>query len=656
MNYYKVAPLTHINSSDGLLTYSYEESLQRGELVTIPLRTGAKQAIVTEETNRPSFETKSISEKVATSPVISDERIKVAEFISQEYFCTLGEALSAMLPVTFGKNRRPVAEKPTKQGAIEITPSLTKEQDEVFKGINKQGPQKPHLLFGVTGSGKTEIYLQLIAKVLAEGKGAIVLVPEISLTPQTVSRFRSRFGSTVALLHSNLKETEKFSEWQKIQNGEKKVVIGPRSALFAPVDNLGAIIIDESHESSYKQDSTPRYQAVKVAEKLTKLTGAYLVLGSATPTVEQLYEGDQNNYNLHILNNRIIQTGMPVVEIVDMRNEYHYGNKSIFSEKLQLEIKDALSRKRQILLFLNRRGMSTFVSCRECGHVEKCDNCDIPLTFHYEEMILRCHHCDMKKTAPSVCPKCNSMAIKYFGSGTQRVEQEIAKLFGSSTKTIRMDSDTTKTAGSHEEIFRKIHDGDIDIIIGTQMIAKGWDIGNIDLIGIVSADIMINLPDYAALERAFSLLVQVSGRAGRGHTQGKVVVQTYSPDLDIFHELVNHDFNSFYKKTLENRRELSYPPFAKIVNLLYNSSSDDEAKEESKKTAERVSALLTDSKINFQIVGPSPAFIPKIRNKYRWQITIKLPLWDTANTQLLNNIFTQTLTKGWVVDVDPNGI
>ncbi len=655
MKYYRVAPLTHLANTDGLLTYASSGDLVMGSLVTIPLRNDKKQAVVIEEATKPDFETKEISAVISAEPVIDKVHIQLAEYISKEYFCTLGEALEALLPVTFGKNRRKL-ETLEKTKLRESSLTLSQDQEQILTSILTTSRSKPHLLFGVTGSGKTEIYLQLIDRLLKEGKGSIVLVPEISLTPQTVARFEARFGNQVALLHSNLKETEKFRTWEEIRNGQKTVVIGPRSALFAPVKSLGAIIIDEAHESSYKQDSTPRYQTTKVAAKLAALSGSYLILGTATPTIEQMFHANDGDYILHALNNRIVQTSMPEVEIVDMRNEFHYGNRSILSETLQREIKDAIARKRQVLLFLNRRGMSTFVSCRECGHVEKCPNCDIPLTFHYSDLSMRCHHCEHRGSAPSVCPKCKSLAIKYFGSGTQKVESEIKKLISKNVRITRMDSDTTNTREAHADIFETIKSGQTDIIIGTQMIAKGWDLGNIDLVGIISADALINLPDYGANERAFGLMLQVAGRTGRGSTQGKVVVQTYNPDLQIFRYLAKHDFQGFYDETLKERQSLLYPPFSKLINLLYNDASNEEAKTQAEVLAKSLTKVLQENQINAKVVGPAPAFIPKVRGKYRWQITLKMPYETNGNFEELYKLIIQTITKGWIIDVDPNGI
>ena len=657
MNYYVVAPLTHLANTSGLLTYSHPDKLEVGALVNVPLRNSSKKAIVISETTLPKFRTKPIDRVISSSPVISKIGMDTAQFISDNYFCTFGEAIGSMLPVTFGKKRRLIATKESKNIKLEKRLNLTMEQKKVLDSIKIQGIKNPHLLFGVTGSGKTEIYLQLISEVLKSGKSAIILVPEIALTPQTISRFTKRFGNdSIALLHSGMKETEKFYQWQSINNGNKKIVIGPRSALFAPLNNLGIIIIDEAHETTYKQNNTPRYQAIKVAEFIAQKNNAYLILGTATPTIEQFHSAKINRYNLHILSNRITQNRMPKVDIVDMRNEFRYKNKSIFSERLQQEIKETLKNNKQVLLFLNRRGMSTFVSCRSCGYIEKCPNCDIPLTFHYEDLKLRCHHCDYCKLAPASCPQCQSMAIKYFGTGTEKIEQEIKKIFGNNTTVIRMDSDTTKTRESHNQIFEKIKNNKASIVIGTQMVAKGWDIENIDLIGVISADSLVNLPDYQAEERALSLLLQVAGRAGRGNNRGKVIIQTYNPNLKIFKYLKEYDYQGFYKNEILNREQFNYPPFAKMIDLLYNNTSDIDAKDIATVVYKKLTKSLKENDIKCQIIGPSPSFIHKKRGKYNWQITLKL--LDQSNEMIndLYKIIAQIITKEWTVDVDPNGI
>lgn len=644
MKYYEVAPLIYIGKDTDLLTYSSSEEIACGVLVMIPLRGKEVFGIVLSVVSKPTFKTREIIEIFYEKPVLDEKALSLAHWMSEYYTSSLPSVLSTFLPGGFAKKRRGIASSLAMTGENEKHQNLTSDQSRIFKNIETNLGKKPQLLFGVTGSGKTEIYLQLITKQLKMGKSVIVLVPEVSLTPQAKERYTARFGNRVVVMHSYLKETERFAAWKAVFDGEKDIVIGSRSALFAPVKNLGLIIVDESHDASYKQDQNPRYDANKVAEKLSELTGCGLIFGTATPNVEMFYRAERGELGLQILNKRIVQDEMPEIEIVDMRHEFQYGNKSIFSEKLQAEIKETLAVKGQVLLFINRRGMSTFVSCRDCGYVAKCPNCDIPLTFHYDDMRLTCHHCGHVEQPPVQCPGCSSMAIRYFGSGTEKVEQEITKLFGD-VRTARMDKDTTKTTGSHERLYKSFAQADVDILIGTQMITKGWDLPNVRLVGIVSADAMLNYPDYRTNERAFQLITQIAGRTGRGEHIGKVVLQTYTPDNPIFSAIRTHDYQRFYQNELKAREGLSYPPFAKLVKMLYNNEVLEKAETEAKRVAE----LINDE----QIVGPSPAFIPKLAGKYRFQILVKARAKNEEDFTKLVHKISEITSNNWSIDVDP---
>lgn len=651
MNYYEVAMLDYAGD-EGVFTYSWQGELQTGQLVCVSLKNKTSNGIIIKKISKPEFNTKEISKILTDEPVISTNLLELAFWISEYYASSLSAVLKIIIPAGISKKRRPTNKVEHNFKKSEPL-KLTSEQKQIYKEILKELNTKPHLIFGVTGSGKTEIYLQLIEKMLLDGKDSIVLVPEIALTPQTYERFESRFPGQVALFHSNMKETEKFDNWKKILDGEKRVIIGPRSALFSPFKNLGLIIIDEEHDGSYKQDKTPRYHATAVAKKLAKISNAGLVLGSATPKIETYFEAKNDEIFLHTLSNRIVQTSMPETKIVDMRNEFKLGNYSIFSEKLQREIRTCLDKKKQIILFLNRRGMSTFVSCRDCGYVESCPNCDIPLTFHYNDLSLTCHHCDFKKKPETICPDCKSLAIKFFGSGTQKVELEIAKLFGKDVKVARFDRDTTAKTGATEETFEKFKNGEIDILIGTQMIAKGWDIPDVHLVGVISADTMLNFPDYTSSEKTFDILAQVAGRTGRGDDRGKVIFQTYNPDAVAIRSAAKHDYVEFYENEIKNRKELSYPPFANLIKLLYNNVVQNKAKEE----ADRVYDELTNSISNtVEIIGPSPAFIPKMNNKYYYQIILKIDKNESLNiTKVIETI--KKITKStWTIDIDPENL
>ena len=469
-----------------------------------------------------------------------------------------------------------------------ITPSvpltLTADQKSAFEAI-KSGLQAARagaspevfLLHGVTGSGKTEIYLQSLAEAVRLGRRGIVLVPEIALTPQTIERFASRFPHRVAVLHSQLSLGEQFDEWRRIRNGEFDVVIGPRSAIFAPQPELGLIIIDEEHEWTYKQqDKSPHYHARDVAIKLAELTGAVVVLGSATPDVETFYQAQTGNYHLLQLPERVVPSEgapLPQVEVVDMRDELKAGNRSLFSRSLAQAINEAVANKEQVILFLNRRGGATFIQCRRCGFVLRCRRCDVALTQHIAGDILTCHQCNYKMPVPQVCPNCLSRQIKFLGVGTQKLEQEVGYTFPRARR-LRWDSDVAVSRSSHEDILRKFRSREAEILIGTQMVAKGLDIPSVTLVGVISADTSLNLPDFRAGERTFQLLSQVAGRAGRGTAGGRVIIQTFSPEHYCIKAAAGHDYASFYEQEIAYRRQLHNPPFTRLALLVYSHTND----------------------------------------------------------------------------------
>jgi len=652
MNYYTIAPLAYLGQDLSDLTYSSSETLIPGQAVQVPLRQNTVTGIVLGKTSKPSFKSREIEKVLFDKPVLDKIHLELAQWISKYYATSLVVSLQTMLPNGLAKNRRPL--KPNKSLIEDNSrPTLTKDQELILRSIRTKA-DKPHLIYGVTGSGKTEIYMRLIEETINDDRQAIVLVPEISLTPQMLKIFQNRFGDQVVLFHSYLKETERFKNWQAVFDGKANIVLGSRSALFAPVSNLGLIVIDEEHETSYKQDQAPRYHSVRVGGKLAELSNCTLVLGSATPSINSFYSASTGHYYLDILNKRIVQESLPKVTLVDMRNEYKYGNYSIFSEMLGKKISLYLDKKKQILLFINRRGMSTFVNCRDCGYVARCPNCNLSLTFHYKKMDLVCHHCNYREKIPVSCPVCHSLAIKYFGTGTQKVELELKKIVPKECTIGRMDHDTTQKRGSHEVIFNDFADNKVDVLIGTQMITKGWDLANIGLVGIITADTSLNLPDYNASEQTFSLLTQVAGRTGRGHSPGEVILQTYTPDHPAITFAQNHDYLGFYDNEIQNRKSLGYPPFAQLIKLLYNNVSEEKAKVEAKKTFDKLEKRFTDP--NIEIIGPSPSFLPKVANKYRWQIIIKQnKINDIEKTNLIESIGL-TIDKEWVIDVDPWGI
>jgi len=512
------------------------------------------------------------------------------------------------------------------------------------------------LLFGVTGSGKTEIYLRALARVIAGGKKGICLIPEIALTRQTVERFASRFSGRVAVLHSGLSLGEQFDEWQWIQEGNCDVVIGPRSALFAPLPDLGLIIIDEEHEWTYKQeDKSPRYHARDAAIKLAQLSGAAVILGSATPDVGSFHKARQGEYQLVELKERITPrpstqrsgcSALPEVTVVDLREELKAGNTSLFSRSLLAAMKDALAEGEQIILFLNRRGTATFVRCRSCGFVFRCPRCSVALTYHSVEKKLICHRCRYSIPVPQSCSQCARHNLRFLGIGTQRVEEEV-KHFFPEARLLRWDRDVITRRYGHDELLESFRDHKADVLIGTQMIAKGLDLPRVTLAGVINADTGLNLPDFRSGERTFQLLCQVAGRAGRGVKAGKVIIQTYSPDNYIIEAAAKHDYLRFYHKEIDYRRRYDYPPFSQLVRLVYSHADEESCRRE----AERVYRLIADSRelTADSIIGPVPTFAFRARGRYRWQLFLRGPDSSRILSQLI-------LPRGWTIDVDPVGM
>jgi primosomal protein N' (replication factor Y) (superfamily II helicase) len=526
-------------------------------------------------------------------------------------------------------------------------------QDVIVKEARQPSKPPVFLLFGVTGSGKTEIYLRALAQVIAAGKRGICLIPEIALTQQTVERFANRFPGRVAVLHSGLSPGEQFDEWQWIMEGNCDVVIGPRSALFAPLPNLGLIIIDEEHEWTYKQeDKSPRYHARDVAIKLAQLSDAVVILGSATPDIGSFHKAQQGEYYLIELKERITPRGyspLPEVSIVDLREELKAGNTSLFSRSLLAAMNETLARGEQIILFLNRRGTATFVRCRNCGFVLRCPRCSIALTYHSVEKRLICHRCRYSTPVSPSCPQCFRRHLRFLGIGTQRVEEEIRHFFPEA-RLLRWDRDVITRRYAHEELLKNFRDHKADVLIGTQMIAKGLDLPQVTLAGIISADTGLNFPDFRSSERTFQLLCQVAGRAGRGVKAGKVIIQTYSPDNYIIEAAAKHDYLGFYYKEIDYRRRYNYPPFSQLVRLVYSHTDEELCRRE----VERVHRLILDERarkdmIDFNVIGPVPTFAFRARGRYRWQLFLRGP----DSTRMLSQL---TLPRGWTIDVDPVGI
>ncbi len=497
--------------------------------------------------------------------------------------------------------------------------------------------KKKFLIHGVTGSGKTEIYMKLVSYMLKENKQSIILIPEISLTPQMVERFKGRFGPDIAVFHSRLSDGERFDEWMRVKLGNAKIAIGARSAIFLPFENLGLIVIDEEHEASYKSDSDPKFDAREIAYMKCELENCKLVLGSATPSVESYYKTTIDELSLITINERADGAAMPKVEIVDMREELMNNNRSIFSKSLHEGIALCLSKNEQVILFLNRRGFSTFVSCRKCGYVFKCKKCDISLTYHSAGEYLTCHYCGEKEKISKVCPSCGSSYVKYFGVGTEKIEQEINRIFPSA-RTLRMDFDTTRKKNSYEYIYNTFKSKGADILIGTQMVAKGLDFKDVTLVGVIAADLSLNLPDYRAFERTFQLLTQVSGRAGRGSKEGKVVIQTYSADDLTIKYAANNDYDSFYKNEIMMREAMQYPPFTSILVITMSSENEEMLIKNIQSVGENLKYRIKDNN-KITLLGPCTCGVSKIKNFYRWQIIIKGDIKETIALEIKNSVY-----------------
>jgi primosomal protein N' (replication factor Y) len=554
-------------------------------------------------------------------------------------------------------------------------PVLTGDQlavwEPIHHSIRAKNPEN-FLLHGVTGSGKTEIYLRAVEEALQSDLNAIVLIPEIALTPQTIRRFAARFPGSIGLIHSDLSQGERYDTWRRIRSGELPIVVGPRSALFAPLSKLGLIVVDESHDESYKEtERAPRYHARAAALTYAEMLGAVCILGSATPDVVTYAETKSGKICLLQLPNRILAhrqriaeqsrhwnlvskftpldheaeaAGMPPVKIVDMREELKSGNPSIFSQALQDALQRSLSNRQQGILFLNRRGRSSYVFCRDCGYVLRCVRCDNPLTYHSAKQRLLCHHCNYSRQAVQTCPKCRSSRIKHFGAGTQRVQEEIERLFPSA-RTLRWDRDTTRAKGAHEVILANFASHRADLLIGTQMVAKGLDLPLVTVVGVISADTGLNLPDFRATERTFQVLTQVAGRAGRSPLGGEVILQTYHPEHYTIQAAADHNYLQFFEQELKQRKNLGYPPFKRLTKLVYRHTSSDQAKAEVQHIAGQVRQRIRQTHSKAEIIGPVPCYFQKIRGQSRWQIVLR-----SNQPQAL---IPDELGQGWSVDIDP---
>lgn len=622
-----------------------------------------------------ALEKEKVQEYIVNNKIKSEKQKRILEYLIENEKIIQPELIentetSRAIIKTLEKNgliklqEEKVIRNPLKNKNIKQKDKLkfTEEQEIAYKKVEdsiKKQEYKQYLLYGVTGSGKTEIYLQLIEKVINEGKSAIMLVPEISLTPQMINRFIERFGKDIiAVLHSKLSVGERHDSWERIEEGKARIIIGARSAIFAPVCNLGIIIIDEEHDPSYKSEMAPRYNAKEVANQIAEYNSIPLLLGSATPDIVTFYKAQNEDIELLTLSKRANNSSLPNIQLVDLKQELANGNRTMISVKLYKLIQENLKNKKQTILFLNRRGFSTFIMCRDCGYVAKCKNCNISLTYHKKEEKLKCHYCGYEEGIHKICPECGSKKIKYFGTGTQKLELEINKIFPNAS-TIRMDIDTVTKKNSHEEILERFNKEQIDILIGTQMIVKGHHFPNVTLVGVVSADGSLNIDDYRASERTFDLLVQVAGRAGRERQQGNVIVQTYNPDNYSIQYAKKQNYDDFYNIEIKLRNQLRYPPFCDIIMFGISGEMEEVVSKTANKLYKELKESIEQEELIANILKPLPAPIDKIKNRYRWRIIIKAKVNDKLIDIINECLYNKELLKNnarIIADINPTNM
>jgi len=633
-----------------VLTYEVPAklSLTNGDSVQIPLRNKETSGIVFRlHNNKPEFKTLEIISKNYQKTLLKKESLELLKWLSSYYLTPLNSTLKLFV------NSRILANKPyrkTKKANKEQIistkkKSLTKDQLNAFNKITTSSVNK-FLIHGVTGSGKTEIYCHLAEKYIDEGKQVLILVPEISLTPQTINYFQKTIGIKAAVIHSKRAAGERYQAWQDIRSQKAKLIIGSRSAIFSPLQNPGLIIIDEEHENSYKQDSCPRYCTHQVANHMLKLYPALkLVLGSATPSIAT---SELLKANCIQINERIGASTLPDIEIVDLREEFKKKNYSIFSDRLHEEITETLKNNKQIILFLNRRGLASSIVCRDCGYTIECPSCNLPMTFHKSTLSnpsLICHHCGKILNPPSSCPECKGPNIRFIGIGTQKIEEETIKAFPNA-KVLRADKDTTSKKDSFAQIYKKFKNHEADILIGTQMIAKGLHLPNVHLVGIIIADIGLNIPDYKTAEQSYQLITQVSGRAGRSKVKGKVIIQTYAPENLSLNYAKNNNYSSFFNYERKQRKLLSYPPFAKITKIIVEDKNNNEAIRKTEQLERDLHQIAREENLTEQLeINSYPAYIMRLRNKYRHIVLIK----DKSNRDLIHKTL-EKLPKEYIMD------
>lgn len=642
MRYYEVLVASNRFHGD-LLTYSHNGLLEERSVITVPLRNRQVTAFTIKEVKKPDFALKPIT-SVLSPNILPTHCLELARWISSYYNCNLGDVLGQFAPtrptVRFAKiDDHTLATEPLDQLSMDTT--LTAGQTQAIKQISRSR-QTTSLLHGETGSGKTRVYLELAKNAVTKGSSAIILTPEISLTAQ-LAKAASSLGCPVYVLHSRLTASTRKKIWfQMLQSQEPVIAIGPRSALFAPLKNIGLIVLDEAHEPAYKQEQSPRYHASRVASQLGKLTGAKVVLGTATPNVAEYYLAQQREAVIAMTEPAIATKHLPrVVEIVDIKDRANFGSSTYLSKRLIEEISSCLSSGKQAMVYLNRRGSARLILCRACGWQMVCPNCDIPLIYHGDQHKVRCHTCGYRATPPTACPTCQNPDIIYMGIGTKSLADEIVKLFPDA-KVQRFDSDN-RTGEQLNEMYPDLHSGKVDILIGTQLLAKGLDLPKLGLVGVIAAESSLALPDFTSEERTFQLLYQILGRVGRGHSAGRAIVQTFQPNSPAIVAAVKRNYLSFYKYALEERRQFRFPPFAYLLKLSCRRATSASAKDATDKFKTRIAKL----GLPVEIIGPAPAFYSRRGRYFYWQLTIK----SKVRSHLVD--IAKITPADWVVDLDP---
>lgn len=644
--------------NESTLTYTIPDFLpvELGQLVKIPLRKKTTTGIIFEIHNKkPAFKTLKIKEIIFDKPLLSKMQIETIKWMSEYYFCPFYKILKLFIPKRIFSNKPIRQSKTSKPKKInKIQPKiLTKEQKQAIEKILKN-KSETFLIHGITGSGKTEIYTRLAEHQISQGKQALILVPEISLTPQIIEYFEKSLGIKAEVIHSKISEGERYKAWKNIWEEKSKLIIGSRSAIFSPFQNLGIIIVDEEHELSYKQDQSPRYLTHKIAEKYKELKPDIKILyGSATPSIET---AEKLKDSTILLTERIGDSILPEIEIIDLRDEFKKHNYSIFSNSLKEELKNIFGKKEQAILFINRRGSATSIVCRDCGYTEKCKNCELPMTYHsktLEKPALICHHCGKIEIPPSLCPVCKGVNIRYLGIGTQKIESELRKEFPSA-RILRADKDTTTTKHGFKNIYESFKKHEADILIGTQMIAKGLHLPKVNLVGVILADIGLNIPDFRTAERNFQLMTQVAGRAGR-NTKGKVIIQTYNPGHFALLCAKNHDYKNFFNYERTQRKILFNPPFGNLAKIKIENKSLSRCREEIENIVNLLKKFSENEGIADNLeINSYPSYIAKLRGKYHYIILIKSKSENASIHKLLEKLPKEYIMNANIkIDIDP---